>query len=88
MEVKPGYKQTEVGVIPEEWDVKPLGEIVELATSGSRRWQASLELRNGPHSVSESEYSRWSHRLHRLQINRSRRDSAGREHGSVRNDIC
>lgn len=24
MEVKPGYKQTEVGVIPEEWDVKPL----------------------------------------------------------------
>ena len=27
MEVKPGYKQTEVGVIPEEWEVKPLGEI-------------------------------------------------------------
>lgn len=25
MEVKRGYKQTEVGVIPEEWDVKPLG---------------------------------------------------------------
>ena len=24
MEVKPGYKQTDVGVIPEEWDVKPL----------------------------------------------------------------
>ena len=24
MEVKPGYKQTEVGVIPEEWEVKPL----------------------------------------------------------------
>ena len=24
MEVKPGYKQTEVGVIPEEWDVKRL----------------------------------------------------------------
>lgn len=27
MEVKPGYKQTEVGVIPEDWEVKPLGEI-------------------------------------------------------------
>jgi type I restriction enzyme S subunit len=27
MEVKTGYKQTEVGVIPEEWEVKPLGEI-------------------------------------------------------------
>ncbi|MFM7642015.1 MAG: restriction endonuclease subunit S [Cyanobium sp.] len=24
MELKPGYKQTEVGVIPEDWDVKPL----------------------------------------------------------------
>ena len=24
MEVKPGYQQTEVGVIPEEWEVKPL----------------------------------------------------------------
>ena len=27
--VKPGYKQTEVGVIPEEWEVKPLGQIGE-----------------------------------------------------------
>lgn len=29
MELKPGYKQTEVGVIPEDWKVKPL---VELTT--------------------------------------------------------
>jgi len=31
MEVKPGYKQTEVGVIPEEWDVfavRQMGEVV------------------------------------------------------------
>jgi len=27
MELKPGYKQTEVGVIPEEWEVKALKEI-------------------------------------------------------------
>ena len=27
MEVRPGYKQTEVGVIPQEWEVKPLREI-------------------------------------------------------------
>ena len=27
MEVKPGYKQTEVGVIPEEWEVKPFAEL-------------------------------------------------------------
>ena len=26
-EVRPGYKQTEVGVIPEDWEVKPLGDI-------------------------------------------------------------
>lgn len=25
-----GYKQTEVGVIPEDWDVKPLGDIFNL----------------------------------------------------------
>ena len=25
-----GYKQTEVGVIPEDWEVKPLGETCEL----------------------------------------------------------
>jgi type I restriction enzyme S subunit len=29
MEVNPGYKQTEVGVIPEDWEVKTLGEIGE-----------------------------------------------------------
>jgi type I restriction enzyme S subunit len=29
MEVMPGYKQTEVGVIPKDWDAKPLGEIGE-----------------------------------------------------------
>ena len=27
MEVRPGYKQTEAGVIPEEWDVKPLPDV-------------------------------------------------------------
>src|SRR5437867_2439200 len=29
MEVRPGYKQTEVSVIPEDWNVKPLGELGE-----------------------------------------------------------
>jgi type I restriction enzyme S subunit len=27
MEVTPGYKQTQVGMIPEEWDVRPLGRL-------------------------------------------------------------
>jgi type I restriction enzyme S subunit len=33
MEVKPRYKQTEVGVIPEEWEVKSLGQMAELTSS-------------------------------------------------------
>jgi type I restriction enzyme S subunit len=32
MEVKPGYKQTEIGIIPQDWDVKNLGELVSLKT--------------------------------------------------------
>jgi type I restriction enzyme S subunit len=34
MEVKTGYKQTEVGVIPEEWEVKKLGAVVEKFVNG------------------------------------------------------
>jgi type I restriction enzyme, S subunit len=34
MEVKPGYKQTELGVIPEDWDVKMLGSLTSLLTNG------------------------------------------------------
>ncbi|MBK8038548.1 MAG: restriction endonuclease subunit S [Verrucomicrobiaceae bacterium] len=30
MEVKPGYKPTEVGVIPEEWEVRTIGEMFRL----------------------------------------------------------
>ena len=30
MEIKPGYKQTEVGVIPEDWEVHQLGEGIKL----------------------------------------------------------
>lgn len=38
MEVTPGYKQTDVGVIPEDWEVEPLGELSDFVTSGSRGW--------------------------------------------------
>ncbi|MFZ2172239.1 MAG: restriction endonuclease subunit S [Methylococcaceae bacterium] len=31
-ELKPGYKQTEVGVIPVDWEVKTVGEISEVKT--------------------------------------------------------
>jgi type I restriction enzyme S subunit len=30
MDVKQGYKQTEVGVIPEEWEVRPLSQVAEI----------------------------------------------------------
>ena len=32
--IKKGYKQTELGVIPEDWDVKKLGEIGEISGAG------------------------------------------------------
>jgi type I restriction enzyme S subunit len=38
MGVKKGYKQTEVGVIPEDWILFTLGQISEFVTSGSRGW--------------------------------------------------
>ena len=34
MGVRSGYKKTEVGVIPEEWEVKTLGEVVDKYVSG------------------------------------------------------
>ncbi len=34
-EPKPGYKLTEVGVIPEDWEVTPLGEIAPIATGST-----------------------------------------------------
>lgn len=34
MEVKPGYKQSEVGVIPEDWDVKHLHQLAEKIMVG------------------------------------------------------
>ena len=37
MELKLGYKQTEVGVIPKEWDVKKLGELGKVVRGGSPR---------------------------------------------------
>ena len=40
MEVKFGYKQTEVGVIPEEWVVSQIGDLQPFVTSGSRGWAA------------------------------------------------
>ena len=34
MAVKPGYRQTEIGVVPMQWEVKPLTEIAEKIIVG------------------------------------------------------
>lgn len=39
MEVKPGYKQTEVGVIPEEWGVVALGNFISLQRGHDLTWR-------------------------------------------------
>ncbi|QNI69211.1 restriction endonuclease subunit S [Cyanobium sp. NS01] len=46
MELKPGYKQTEVGVIPEDWDVRPLSNIslrimVGIASAATHAYRLS-----------------------------------------------
>lgn len=40
---KPGYKQTEVGVIPEDWEVKPIGESFDICNH--LRYPISQEVR-------------------------------------------
>lgn len=37
-DVPPGYKRTEVGVIPEDWVLKEIGDLQPFVTSGSRGW--------------------------------------------------
>lgn len=60
MEVKPGYERTEVGVIPEDWDVAALGDVSRSSsgttpsralkdryfTNGSIAWVKTLDLNN------------------------------------------
>lgn len=48
MELKPGYKQTDVGVIPEVWEVKDLGSLCPFVTSGSRGWAKFYSDRGSP----------------------------------------
>jgi len=40
--IRPGYKQTEVGVIPEDWGVAPIVEVA-LITTGSCNTQDRVE---------------------------------------------
>ena len=42
--MKPGYKQTEVGVIPEEWEVKPLLSTVRIANGQVSRKRSTNDI--------------------------------------------
>ena len=42
------YKQTEVGVIPEDWEVKQIGDLEPFVTSGSRGWAAFYSEHGSP----------------------------------------
>jgi restriction endonuclease S subunit len=43
---KQGFKQTEVGLIPEDWEVKKLGELTELITKGTTPTSIGKEFKN------------------------------------------
>lgn len=48
MELTAGYKQTEVGVIPEDWGVAQIGDLEPFVTSGSRGWAAYYSEHGSP----------------------------------------
>jgi len=49
MEVKPGYKQTEVGVIPEEWEVLTFGKLFDVTAGGDFDPKRSSSFRDEIH---------------------------------------
>jgi type I restriction enzyme S subunit len=59
MELKPGYKKTEVGVIPEDWEAKSLGDVAEVVMGQSplglsyNRREIGAPLINGPTEFTE-----------------------------------
>jgi type I restriction enzyme S subunit len=48
MELKSAYKQTELGAIPADWEVKQVGDLKPFITSGSRGWAAFYSDRGAP----------------------------------------
>jgi type I restriction enzyme, S subunit len=56
MEVKPGYKQTEVGAIPEDWEVSKVGDVCGFIVPGRNKpklfdgdipWITTPDIENG-----------------------------------------
>ena len=51
MELKPGYKQTEVGVIPEDWSVQPFDAVFKKAPAKNHQIQTKDYQDSGTHPV-------------------------------------
>jgi len=51
--IKPGYKQTEVGIIPEDWDVKRLNDLVIFSNGVAHE---SIITKNGDYVVVNSKF--------------------------------
>ena len=54
--VKPGYKQTEIGIIPNDWDVKAVGDVCSFIVPGRNKprifdgdipWITTPDIENG-----------------------------------------
>ncbi|RLA47450.1 MAG: hypothetical protein DRQ97_05990 [Gammaproteobacteria bacterium] len=67
MEVREGYKQSEVGMVPEDWRTARLGYMSAFITSGSRGWAKyysdsgalfvrSQNVRNGHLDLADRQY--------------------------------
>jgi type I restriction enzyme S subunit len=54
MGLKPGYKQTEVGVIPEEWDVSTVGGEFEIKLGKMLDAEKNVGVPNSPLKKSAS----------------------------------
>jgi len=48
MELKPGYKQTEAGVIPEEWNVARLSDLVSSGPKNGYSGRSGKDARGTP----------------------------------------
>ena len=61
MEVKPGYKQTEIGVIPEDWEVTRIGEVSTKVGSGITPTGGSKIYKHTGRPFVRSQNVRWGH---------------------------
>lgn len=55
--VKPGYKQTEIGVIPEDWGIKPAKDLMRIET-GSRNTEHKVDYGQYPFFVRSQQVER------------------------------